>query len=53
MARIQFKAKAEDVHYAGEDAPRYQRVKIPELKRVHCDMHAFRAHAGYRVRYSM
>ena len=47
MARIQFKAKAEDVHYAGEDAPRYQRVKIPELKRAHCDMHAFRIHAKY------
>ena len=47
MARIQFKAKAEDFWYAGEDAPRYRRVKVPTLGRKHCDMHAFRTHAKY------
>ena len=47
MARITFKAKAEDFWLAGEEAPRYQTVKIPALKRSHCDMAAFRVHKKY------
>lgn len=47
MATIKFRAKPEPLHYAGEDEPRYMRVKVPILDRKHCDMVAFRCHPKY------
>lgn len=47
MATIEFRAKPEPLHYAGEDEPRYMRVKVPILDRNHCDMNAFRLHPKY------
>lgn len=43
-AKITFKAKPYHLEgvYSGEPDP-HDRVKVPELKRSHCDMAAFRA----------
>lgn len=44
-AKITFKAKPYHLEgvYSGEPDP-HDRVKVPELKRSHCDMAAFRRH---------
>ena len=47
MATISFKAKVESVTYVGDSLPSYRRIKIPELKRNHCDMAQFRHHPKY------
>lgn len=47
MAKIQFKAKIESITFVGDSMPAYRRIKIPELKRNHCDMAAFRQHPKY------
>lgn len=46
MPRITFKAKVQTVFYADE-TPAYQIVKVPEIRRAHCDMAAFRANAKF------
>lgn len=45
MSKIQFKAKVESI-YDG-DTVAYNRIKIPELSRNHCDMQSFRQHGKY------
>ena len=46
MATITFKGKVREARYVdGELAYRF--VAVPELKRQHCDMAAFRQHAKY------
>ena len=48
-AAIKFRAKAQTTGYAGKEET-WQEVSVPELKRSHCDMPAFRqcewAHAN-------
>jgi len=46
MATIQFRAKVETV-YNVDDSPAYQMVRVPQLRRAHCDMPAFRRHAKF------
>lgn len=46
MAIIQFKGKVETV-YNADNSIAYTRIKIPEFKRSHCDMAAFRSHPKY------
>lgn len=46
MARIEFKGKPETI-YNVDGTVAFQRIKIPELKRSHCDMNAFRSHNKY------
>jgi len=46
MPRVTFRAKVEKIYYV-DDTLAYERIKIPELKRHHCDMHAFRTHSRY------
>jgi len=46
MATIQFKAKVQEcMNVDGSLA--YKFVRVPEFKRLHCDMHAFRTHPKY------
>ena len=47
MARIEFKAKPETI-YNHDMSVAYQRIKVPELTRSHCDMNAFRQHPKFR-----
>lgn len=46
MPRITFKAKPETV-YNIDGTPAYDRIKVPAIKRRHCDMAAFRAHPRF------
>jgi len=46
MAKITFKGKVEQV-YNMDDTPAFLRIKVPEFKRSHCDMAAFRKHPKY------
>jgi hypothetical protein len=46
MATIKFKAKVQTM-YSMDDVPLYQFVQVPEFKRSHCDMNAFRKHDKY------
>jgi hypothetical protein len=46
MATITFRAKPETI-YNMDDTVAYRRVKVPELRRGHCDMPAFRRHPRY------
>ena len=46
MATIKFRAKIEHPRYVdGTDAP--ARIKVPTLRRHHCDMAGFRSHPKY------
>lgn len=45
-AKITFKAKVQTI-YNMDDSVAYQFIKVPELKRSHCDMDAFRKHPKY------
>jgi len=47
MPRITFKAKVEPI-YDVDGTLAYELVKVPEITRAHCDMHAFRTHAKFR-----
>jgi len=44
MARITFKTKVRDIWNADGTEVEFQVVDVPELKRSHCDMNAFRQH---------
>lgn len=46
MATIQFKRKTEKV-YNMDDSIAYEGFKIPRIRKMHCDMNAFRSHAKY------
>lgn len=46
MPNVSFKAKVQTV-YNMDDTIAYQFVQVPELKRAHCDMSAFRSHPRY------
>lgn len=46
MAKIHFKAKIQTM-YNMDDTIAYQFIRVPELKRHHCDMNAFRSHPQY------
>lgn len=46
MATATFKAKVETVYYTDETLA-YQIVKVPKIKRSHCDMAAFRSHPKF------
>jgi hypothetical protein len=46
MPNITFKAKVQTV-YNMDDTVAYQYVQVPELKRAHCDMNAFRSHPRF------
>jgi hypothetical protein len=46
MPSITFKAKVEPV-YNADDTLAYQIVKVPEIKRAHCDMPSFRVSAKF------
>ena len=46
MATITFKGKLETVEYV-DGTLAYTGIKIPVLKKSHCDMQAFRIHAKY------
>lgn len=46
MAKISFRAKVQQVYHS-DDALAYEYIQVPELKRSHCDMNAFRQHAKY------
>lgn len=46
MAKIEFRAKVETV-YNVDDTIAFLRVKVPALKRNHCDMAAFRTHPKF------
>lgn len=46
MATIQFKAKIKTI-YNMDDTEAYKRIKIPVLKKAHCDMNAFRVHPKF------
>ena len=46
MASIQFKAKAHAIQNV-DGTPAYTMIDVPELKRNHCDMAAFRKHPRY------
>lgn len=47
MAKIQFKAKVQTVHFS-DTSRNYEYLRVPELDRKHCDMRAFRSHPKYR-----
>jgi hypothetical protein len=47
MAKITFKGKVRMVWLPDESAIAYGYIQVPELKRTHCDMAAFRSHAKY------
>ena len=46
MPQVSFKAKIDDIHYA-DGSLAYRMVKVPSLKRHHCDMQAFRSHRRF------
>ena len=46
MPNVNFKAKVQTV-YNTDNTVAYQYVQVPELKRAHCDMNAFRSHPRY------
>ena len=46
MAKISFKAKIQTM-YNMDDTIAFQFIQVPELKRHHCDMGAFRSHPKY------
>lgn len=46
MPQVSFKAKIDDIHYA-DGSLAYRMVKVPALKRHHCDMGAFRSHKRF------
>lgn len=46
MAKISFRAKVETLRYV-DNTVASVRIKVPELKRSHCDMNAFRRHPKY------
>lgn len=46
MAKISFKAKVQTV-YNMDNTVAYRYIQVPELKRSHCDMEAFRQHSQY------
>jgi len=46
MATIEFKGKVKKV-YNMDDSLAYEYIKIPALKKNHCDMAAFRSHKKY------
>lgn len=46
MPHVTFKAKVEPVYNADETLA-YHLVKVPEIKRGHCDMRAFRTSAKF------
>lgn len=48
MPAITFKAKAETI-YNMDETVAYHRVKVPAIKRNHCDMNGFRQHPKYRA----
>jgi len=45
-AKIEFKGKPETI-YNVDKTVAFQRIKVPELKSMHCDMNAFRAHPKF------
>lgn len=49
MTTIQFKAKIETISIieGGKVLRDIPTVKVPQIKRRHCDMHEFRKHAKY------
>lgn len=48
MPDIKFSGKLQDV-YNADGTLAYQILKVPEITRSHCDMHAFRAHPVFRA----
>lgn len=44
MVAISFRAKAEQVYNPEDDSPAYQIIRVPVIKRSHCDMNYFRTH---------
>lgn len=46
MAKISFRSKVQQVFYV-DDTLAYEYIQVPELKRHHCDMSAFRSHSKY------
>lgn len=46
MAKISFKTKLIKV-YNPDDTFAFTQVNVPDFKRSHCDMHAFRMHKKY------
>ena len=46
MARLSFKAKVETVYHV-DSSVAWQEVRVPVLKRRHCDMAGFRNHSVY------
>lgn len=46
MASVTFKAKIDDIHFA-DGSLAYRMLKVPALKRNHCDMSAFRSHRKF------
>ena len=46
MATIQFKGKVQQMLNM-DDTLAYEYIAVPELKRNHCDMHAFRNHPKF------
>ena len=46
MATVTFRAKVE-VIYNFDNTEAYRLVKVPEMKRSHCDMAAFRRHPKF------
>lgn len=47
MAKITYKTKLRDVWNADMTQVEFRIVDVPELKRSHCDMNAFRQHRKY------
>lgn len=47
MAKISFRTKMIKVHNP-DDTFAFTQINVPEFKRHHCDMAAFRAHPKYR-----
>lgn len=46
MAQIKFKTKLKSMYIVGGTFD-YDYVQVPEFKRSHCDMQAFRSHSKY------
>lgn len=46
MARVTFRAKTEKV-FNMDGSLAYERIKVPVLRTIHCDMAAFRAHPRF------
>jgi len=47
MATIEFKGKVQQMFFV-DGSLSYEYIAVPELKRAHCDMAAFRTHPKYR-----